>query len=161
MCFRMENTAHVGNTSGARWRTITNYTVSPVSIVQHTISFCHMKIVTTTNHLQKITETPVLPSILYSIEIHQRHITEKDVYSVDNALRRYRKCCPDTSFFRAISQKDSKSAKRKTIKTGKRGRPRTKVLGRKKPLHLHIGVLGNSAHKYATLVQKAIKKRLQ
>ena len=107
----------------------------------------------------------ILPAVLYSLEIYETDLTEKDITSIRNAMLHYRKRFPEVSFFFGVSTTDSASASRKTISTGKRGRPRTIIDGKKTDAHVHIGAIGKSkyqesARPFLNSVKNSVDKRM-
>ncbi len=113
----------------------------------------------------KLTDLPnnELPSVLYNLEIYRTNLSNADIYSIEHTLRRYIEKYPYVSFLMAISNVKSSSCYKKVIRTGKRGRPKTEVLGLHKPLHLHIIAIGDdkhSAHAYMRKVKAVIEKRI-
>jgi hypothetical protein len=103
-----------------------------------------------------------LDATLYNLQYFHKP-DNKDIMSVENALRYQQKKHPYISFFIGISNTDSKTAFKYTERTGKRGRPKIKVDGKKVDTHLHIGIMGNaekSGYSVAKNVSKTINKRL-
>lgn len=103
-----------------------------------------------------------LEAVIYNLQYFHEP-DDKDIMSVENALRYQQKKNPFISFFMGISNTDSKTAFKYTERTGKRGRPKTKVDGKKVDTHLHIGIMGNaekSGYSVAKNVAKTINKRL-
>lgn len=102
-----------------------------------------------------------LPAVLYNLQYFNEP-DDKDIMSVENTLRRYGKKNPYASWFMAPSSTDSKTAFKYSERTGKRGRPKTKVDGDKVKKHLHIGIMGNaekSGYSMAKTVANSINKR--
>lgn len=101
------------------------------------------------------------PAVLYSIELYFE-ATDKDIEDLQNAYKYARKKNPHISWFIADSDTDSKTAIKATVKTGKRGRPKTVVYGDKVPRHIHTGVMGNeeqSAWKVAEHIRVKMNKK--
>lgn len=106
----------------------------------------------------------VLLATLYNIELYVigKELTQADIYSVENSLKRYRKQYPYCSYLIAESVIDSEQYNTYYEKTGKKGRPPKKFEGKKAPRHLHIIVIGDelhSAYTYGNKVVEAINKR--
>lgn len=103
-----------------------------------------------------------LKATLYNLQIYH-DLSDQDIMALENALRRYSKKNPHASFFIGISSTDSKTAVKYTEKTGKPGRPKTKVDGDKVKRHPHVGIIGNaekSAYSMAKQVGGFMNKRL-
>lgn len=94
-------------------------------------------------------ETPI-----YSIYFF-KEISEKEFYQLCGILRYH--CNRDKiSWFAVFSLTESKSAKRQTVKTGLRGRPKIEVSGKKVAGHAHISLVGSktqSANKTAIKIK--------
>ena len=104
-----------------------------------------------------------LPSVLYNLEIYKVNLSTRDLYSIENTFRRYRKQFPHVSYLIVFSDVESNNCRKIEMKTGKRGRPKTIVLGYPKAPHIHIAVIGdenNSASEYMKKIKKAVNKRL-
>ena len=104
-----------------------------------------------------------LPAMLYAINLFKINLTEKDIFSIKNTLRRYCKKYPYVSYLLVVSNTDSKYCTQREIRIkGKRGRPKTIILGNKIPTHIHLSIMGNkthSAYKYVKEIIKAFNKR--
>ena len=102
-------------------------------------------------------ETPI-----YSIYFF-KEISEKEFYQLCGILRYH--CNRDKiSWFAVFSLTESKSAKRQTVKTGLRGRPKIEVSGKKVAGHAHISLVGSktqSANKTAIKIKSALDKKYQ
>lgn len=88
--------------------------------------------------------------------------TERDIMSFCNSCRRYAKEYPNVSWFIAISENASDTSVKQFEKTGKKGRPKVIINGKKANLHVHqgaIGIKGNSAYSYQIKVAKALNRR--
>jgi len=102
-----------------------------------------------------------LPAVLYAIHVYSE-VSEKDIMAYENYLNYQRKKYPFISHFVGVSNTDSKTAFKHIERTGKRGRPKTKVDGNKVKRHVHIGVMGNaekSGYSVAKNVANSINKR--
>lgn len=106
-----------------------------------------------------------LPAYLYSIYLFKTNLTQQDIYSIKNTLRRYSKRHPYVSYLLVVSNTDSNYCKQREIKIkGKRGRPSTVVIGNKIDTHIHLAIMGNerhSAYKCACDLTKAFNKRFK
>jgi hypothetical protein len=85
-----------------------------------------------------------LPSPLYSLYRFEDDLSDTDIMALENACRRYESRYPGVSWFVAVSNTDSKTAFRYTERTGKRGRPKTKVDGKKIGKHVHTGAVSTN-----------------
>lgn len=102
-----------------------------------------------------------LPGIVYCMEWYGEH-TELDIMALENACRRYAIKNPDVTCFIAGSDTESKTARKEKIFTGKRGRPKIIVNGKKVRAHVHIGAIGSngaSAKSFLLNVSKVLNKR--
>lgn len=102
-----------------------------------------------------------LKATLYAIYVYLE-IDEKDIKAYEDCLRYQQKKNTFSSWFLAPSSTDSKTAFKYSERTGKRGRPKTKVDGDKVKRHVHIGVMGNaekSGYSMAKTVANSINKR--
>lgn len=103
----------------------------------------------------------IYEAVLYRIELYTE-IDERDIMSYLNTLRRIQKRFPHVSYFMAVSSVESKTAQKTCEYTGKRGRPKIVVRGKKVRLHIHQGAIGNkdgSAYKFQKEVAKSLNKR--
>ena len=101
----------------------------------------------------------MIDSTLYSVEIYKQGITLDGYYKIVS-LMRYICKKNNTSFLCVFSSSDSRFAIPFFEQSGKRGRPKRKVYGRKVAPHLHSAVLG-TAEKSAFSVCQEICKRLK
>lgn len=103
--------------------------------------------------------------MLYAIYFYKVNLTQKDIYSIENTLRRYSGKYPHVSYLLTISNTDSSHCAQRDIKIkGKKGRPKSVVLGHKVPTHVHLCVIGNeecSAYKCIRALIKAFNKRFK
>ena len=103
-----------------------------------------------------------LPGKLYSLEWYIEP-DDKDIKALEDCLRYLQKKNPYISWFVADSSTNSKKPiLRYSEKTGKRGRPKMKVLGEKVKRHVHTGIMGdenNSAYSVAKNVGQSMNKR--
>lgn len=101
-----------------------------------------------------------LDSPIYAVYLY-REITEKEYLQICGIIRYYcRK--ENTSWLAIFSTTESKSAEIKQIKTGKRGRPKKQISGKKVAGHTHISVKGKkekSAYKTAQIIKRAFNKK--
>jgi hypothetical protein len=107
-----------------------------------------------------------LPGKLYAVPIYAK-ASNKDLKAYEDSLRYYQKKFPESSYFIAVSNTDSKTAFKYTKRTGKRGRPKVIVDGKKVDTHAHIGIIGNAkksgysmAKRFAESVNKRAKKKI-
>lgn len=112
----------------------------------------------------KFTDLPKveLPAIIYSLELYHEP-DDKDIKALEDALRYIQKKNPHISWFVAVSDTDSKNAVKYSDKTGKRGRPKIKVDGKKTKKHIHTGIMGNaekSAYSVAKGIGQSMNKRI-
>ena len=102
----------------------------------------------------------LLDSTIYAVYLY-REITEKEYLQICGILRYY--CRRDNVNWLAVfSTTESKSAELKYKKTGKRGRPKKQVFGKKVAGHTHISVKGKkgkSAYKTAQIIKRAFNKK--
>lgn len=101
----------------------------------------------------------MIDSTLYSVEIYKQDISIEEFNRIV-ALFRYQCQKSGSSFLLILSTTNSTFAFPIIEQTGKRGRPRRKVYGRKVAPHLHSAVLG-TAEKSAFSVCQEICKRLK
>lgn len=97
----------------------------------------------------------------YSIEIYQRPLTEHDFLVIAEKMKYYCRKNGD-SWFAIYSTTDSKTARQKVVRTGKRGRPKKFVKGKKIEGHTHniiIGTRDKSAYSTAQKIKKSIDKK--
>ncbi len=106
-----------------------------------------------------------LPAMLYEIYFFKVNLTQKDIYSIKNTLRRYSKKYLYASYLLVVSNTDSSHCAQREIKIkGKRGRPKTLVFGNKIPTHIHLCIIGNekhSAYKFGKNLINAFNKRFK
>ena len=112
----------------------------------------------------KIVDLPKveLQAVLYNLEMYIIEPTDKDIMSLENALKYARKKNNHISWFIAVSDTESNSAVKYTEKTKKQGRPKIKVYGKKIKKHVHIGIIGNSdksAYTVAKNIGQSMNKR--
>jgi len=102
----------------------------------------------------------LLDSPIYAVYLY-REITEKEYLQICGIMRYY--CRRDNVNWLAVfSTTESKSAELKYKKTGKRGRPKKQVFGKKVAGHTHISVTGKkekSAYKTAQVIKRAFNKK--
>lgn len=101
----------------------------------------------------------MIDSTLYSVEIYKQDISIEEFNRIV-ALFRYQCQKSGSSFLLILSTTNSTFAFPIIEQTGKRGRPRRKVYGKKVPTHLHVAVIG-TAEKSAFSVCQEICKRLK
>lgn len=101
----------------------------------------------------------MIDSTLYSVEIYKQGITLDGYYKIVS-LMRYLCKKNNISFLCVLSTTDSLFAISYFEKSGKRGRPKRKVNGRKVAAHVHTAVIG-TAEKSAFSVCQEICKRLK
>lgn len=106
-----------------------------------------------------------LDAKLYAVNVYypKEGLTQQDKNSMLNTLHRYRGKHPYVSFL-YIESTTGNVKGRRTIKTGKPGRPKKVVKGKKVAPHVHIAAIGTedrSAYTYVEEVKKAINKRFQ
>lgn len=72
------------------------------------------------------------------------------------------KTFPEVSFFLGLSntESDINNCIKSTDKTGKAGRPKTVISGKKVPYHIHIISTGKNVTKANELLQQAINKNI-
>ena len=100
-----------------------------------------------------------MPSVMYSLEIYRQGLSDKDVKALLNALWYYKGQFSEVSFFLGVSNTDSATAKRTVVHTGKRGRPRTEITGKREPQHVHVGAVGTGAYSFMHKMKKSVDKR--
>lgn len=102
-----------------------------------------------------------LDSVAYSLEIYVTPMTMEDYLAITEKLKYY--CKKDCiSFLSVYSTTDSKTAKVVVEHTGKRGRPKKYIKGKKEKGHTHTLILGNknkSAYTTAKRIKHSINKR--
>ena len=81
--------------------------------------------------------------------IHRLPVTLKEVLAMLARLKRLEYKYPDMAWFCCVSTTDGRTAVKKVVRTGGVGRPVLRVFGKKKPLHVHIGITSKYAHKIA------------
>lgn len=113
--------------------------------------------------LDELERAVTLEAKLYGIEVYfpKGGLTQQDKYSVLNTLNRYRRKHSHVSFL-YVESTTSKVTGEKTIKTGKPGRPKKALVGKKVMEHVHIAAIGNSqksAYSYVMDVKRALNKR--
>lgn len=114
---------------------------------------------------EEIDKLVTLVAKLYAINVYypKEGFSQQDKDSILNTLHRYRGKHPHVSFLYVESTTGNVKG-RKTIKTGKPGRPKKDVMGKKVVPHVHIAAIGTedrSAYSYVEDVKKAINKRFQ
>lgn len=106
-----------------------------------------------------------LPATLYAIYFFEVEFSEKDIMSVKNTLRRYKKKYPYIGYLLAISNTDSKYCVQREIRLkNRKGRPPTIVLGNKIPIHIHLSIIGDynhSAYSVAKQIVNTLNKRFE
>lgn len=108
-----------------------------------------------------------LGAVPYYVEVFhdkKKGLSDQDVTAIEQMLeRRQKKKYPYCSYQMVVSTTSKKCSRRK-IYTGKPGRPKEVPIGRKRPKHTHIIVIGNSEHSaysFGKDVAAAIDKRLR
>lgn len=101
----------------------------------------------------------MLDANLYSIELYKQEISIEEFNSIV-AVFRYLCIKNGVSFLAVLSTTDSLFAISYFEKSGKRGRPRRKVYGKKVEPHIHTALVG-TADKSAFSVCQEICKRLK
>lgn len=101
----------------------------------------------------------MIDSTLYSVEIYKQGITLDGYYKIVS-LMRYLCKKNNISFLCVLSTTNSLFAIPLIEQTGKRGRPKRKVYGKKVPPHVHTAVIG-TAEKSAFSTAQKICKRLK
>lgn len=101
------------------------------------------------------------PSVLYSIEIYAE-LLPTDFEKLFQKFRYYCKKA-DCSFLLCLSTTESKTAKRRRLKTHKRGRPRKIVTGTPVPGHAHTAVLkaDGSARQCCLAIKQSLDRKYQ
>ncbi len=103
-----------------------------------------------------------LPACLYVIYLFKTKLLKKDIYSIQNALKRYSKKYPHISYLLVVSNTDSNHCLQRELKIKrKRGKPKTLVFGNKIDTHIHLSIIGNkrkSAYKCVEDLKKTINK---
>lgn len=101
------------------------------------------------------------PSTLYSIEIY----TDIEPKDFEQLFQKFRYYCKkeDCSFLLCLSTTESKTAKRRRIKTHKRGRPKKIILGTPVPGHCHSAVVKSdgSARQCCLAIKKSLDRKYQ
>lgn len=97
----------------------------------------------------------------YSVHIYVKPLTESDYKTIVEKFKYH--CRRDgVSWLTVFSTTESESAEQTTIKTGKAGRPKKQVKGKKIDGHIHNVLLGSaklSARKTALALKKSIDKK--
>ena len=103
----------------------------------------------------------VLDATLYSIEIYVTPLSKKEFKTIAEKFRYYcRK--GGCSWLLVFSSTDSKTARKRTEKTGLRGRPKSIVIGSKIDNHIHSAVKGSkerSAFSTCNQIKRSLNKR--
>ncbi len=106
-----------------------------------------------------------LPAYLYAIYLFKTKLLKRDIYAIQNALKRYSKKYPHISYLLVVSNTDSSHCLQRELKIkGKKGRPRTVVFGNKIDTHIHLAIIGNeqkSAYRCAKDLKKALNKHFK
>lgn len=101
------------------------------------------------------------PSTLYRIEIY----TDIEPKDFEQLFQKFRYYCKkeDCSFLLCLSTTESKTAKRRRIKTHKRGRPKKIILGTPVPGHCHSAVVKSdgSARQCCLAIKKSLDRKYQ
>lgn len=103
-----------------------------------------------------------LKSKLYYLELYLTNLDDKFMDNLERVIRyRHKKYYPFASWFVARSETKSTTAKRKSIPTGRPGRPKTVIKGAKVPKHTHMAFIGDehrSAWGFANTIKKSLNK---
>lgn len=94
----------------------------------------------------------------YVLELYLTGISKQSFFNAIVSKLQYYCRLDDTSFLTVYSETESKDAKQSTIKTGKRGRPKKTVIGKKKAPHVHTIFIGKHAHKTALATKNSLNK---
>lgn len=109
--------------------------------------------------LDKITFDTEFPSTLYSLEVY----LELSPADFEKLFQKFRYYCKkaDCSFLLCLSTIESKTAKRRRLKTHKRGRPRKIVTGTPVAGHCHSAVVKSdgSARQCCISIKKALDRK--
>lgn len=105
-----------------------------------------------------------LPAVCYSIEIYKTPLSISEFENMIVERLKYYGRRDGVSWLAVYSTTDSKNAKQAVERTGKRGRPRKVVKGKKVEGHAHVLIIGNkekSAYSTAQTVKNSIDKKYQ
>jgi hypothetical protein len=103
-------------------------------------------------------ELPATLYQLFTVNPYKKSLSQKQIWSIENILRNALKKHPHVKVFIVVSS-TGKNARR--VKKKVNGRYRTFIKGRKVPVHVHIGVIGDeqkSAKDYVVCVAKRLSK---
>lgn len=99
-----------------------------------------------------------LPASVYAIYFFKTPINKRDIESVKNTLRRYRKKYPYISYLFTLSNTDSKYCVKRAVRIKKqKGKPPIIVLGNKIAPHIHLSIMGDNNHSAYWAVKEIVK----
>ncbi len=110
--------------------------------------------------LEQLNSKIKFPSVLYSVEIY----SELSRADFEQLFQKFRYYCKKEgcSFLLCLSTTESKTAKRRRVKTHKRGRPRKIVTGTPVAGHCHSAVVksdGSSPRKCCLSIKESLDKK--
>ncbi len=116
------------------------------------------------SYVLKDTDNDLIATV-YGIYLFQTNLSDNDIYSIQNTLKRYKEKYPYVSYLLVVSDTDHKGCVRRQIKLDQgRGRYKTIVIGKKIERHIHLAVIGdenNSARECAEEIKEAFNKRFK
>lgn len=97
----------------------------------------------------------------YSIYIYQKPLSEHDYFVIVEKIKYY---CGKGGFswLAVYSTTESKTARSAAVRTGKRGRPKKSIQGKKEDGHIHniiVGTKEKSAHSIAHKIKDSLDKK--
>ena len=107
----------------------------------------------------------VINSKLYRLDFYsdRLNLSEEEMRKIfaciNDYLRRVHKVYPDVSFIMGLSTSESDSCHKVVVKTGKRGRPKKIVEGKKVAPHIHIAGVGKKVNPALKMVKDKIDKK--
>jgi len=110
----------------------------------------------------KLAHRPELPGKLYRVDILietlPEPLTPKKVKAIEGCLWRLQDKYPHMSWFIAPSKTDSQTARKRSVKEDKQGRPAGMVEGEPVALHIHMGMMGTAERSACSVVREFIGK---
>ena len=102
-----------------------------------------------------------LPAVIYAVYLFETNLTEREFLAIAAKLRYYANL-DGVSWLAVYSTTESDTAQSKPKKSGKRGRPKKYIYGKKTSPHCHLSVIGSptkSAFSTANRFKKAVNKK--